>query len=346
MPGSTSEPVTGRVDRLTSRQVNLLLELLIALSVTTGVVSWMVPLQWARPFTAAHAASGCAILLLAPLKLTGSVRTGFRRRRASRHVSAALGLMIIVTLVLGFLHSTGLWFGVGHWTALWTHLLVGFASIPLVVWHVSSRPSRPVVVDLDRRALLGTGTLAAVAAGALVTQEVTVGVLDLAGADRAGTGSHEVGSFDPENMPSVVWLNDTAPDLSPHDWPLSIDGHAVDVATLAHRTRSLVATLDCTGGWRSDQAWEVVALADVIPPGEGRSIKVTSATGYARWFSTGAAADVYLATGYNGEPLARRHGAPLRVVAPGRRGPWWVKWVTSIERSNRPAWAQLPFPPT
>ncbi len=346
MPASTSEPAPRRVDRPTSRQVNLLLELLITLSFATGVLSWMVPLEWARPFTAAHAISGYSIVMLAPLKLAGSVRAGFRRRRASRHVSAVLGLMIVATLVLGLLHSTGLWFGVGHWTALWTHLLLGFASIPLVVWHVSSRPTRPAVVDLDRRALLGTGALGAVAAGAVVTQEVTVAILDLAGADRAGTGSHELGSFDPENMPSVVWLDDTAPDLSPRDWPLSIDGTSVDVTTLAQGATPLVATLDCTGGWWSDQAWDVVTLADVVPPGEGRSIKVTSATGYARWFSTGSAAGVYLATGYNGEPLARRHGAPLRVVAPGRRGPWWVKWVTSIEWSNRPAWAQLPFPPT
>ena len=48
----------------------------------------------------------------------------------------------------------------------------------------------------------------------------------------------------------------------------------------------------------------------------------------------------------DGRPLSHGHGFPARLVAPGRRGFWWVKWVTDIEVSDRPWWWQSPFPLT
>ena len=51
-----------------------------------------------------------------------------------------------------------------------------------------------------------------------------------------------------------------------------------------------------------------------------------------------------LAVGYAGEPLRRGHGAPVRLIAPGRRGPWWIKWVTSVQLHDRPWSLQTPFP--
>ena len=329
---------------LTPRQTNLLLEALIVTSLITGIASWMVGLSWARPFTAIHAVSGVSLLLVAPLKIRGSVRTGLRRRRASRWVSLLFGAMVLGAIVLGLLHATGAWFGVGYWTALWTHLLLGFALVPLLVWHVWSRPVRPSVVDVNRRALLRVGMLSGAAAGVVAMQELAVRLGGLAGAERAGTGSHEIGSFDPERMPVVSWLDDRVPDLDPGDWLLVIGGQPATVDAISAAARPLVATLDCTGGWRSDQSWDVVPLATLVPDGPGRSIRVVSATGYSRLF--GNDDEVYVATGYGGAPLRRGHGAPIRIVAPGRRGPWWVKWVTAIERSDRPPWLQLPFPPT
>ncbi len=38
-----------------------------------------------------------------------------------------------------------------------------------------------------------------------------------------------------------------------------------------------------------------------------------------------------LATHIRDELIQHGHGAPLRLVAPGRRGFQWVKWVTEIE---------------
>jgi DMSO/TMAO reductase YedYZ molybdopterin-dependent catalytic subunit len=54
--------------------------------------------------------------------------------------------------------------------------------------------------------------------------------------------------------------------------------------------------------------------------------------------------EVLLATRIGGEPLRDGHGAPARLVVPGRRGFWWVKWVERIELSDTPDWAQPPFP--
>jgi DMSO/TMAO reductase YedYZ molybdopterin-dependent catalytic subunit len=77
-----------------------------------------------------------------------------------------------------------------------------------------------------------------------------------------------------------------------------------------------------------------------------RSFVVVSATGYARRFPIGDAASMLLATKANERPLSVGHGSPARLVAPGRRGFWWVKWVERIETSGTPWWWQSPFPLT
>lgn len=46
--------------------------------------------------------------------------------------------------------------------------------------------------------------------------------------------------------------------------------------------------------------------------------------------------DVLLAYEMNGKPLAKNHGAPLRLVVPGWYGVAWVKWLTRIEVLDRP----------
>jgi len=82
--------------------------------------------------------------------------------------------------------------------------------------------------------------------------------------------------------------------------------------------------------------------AALWPP--GRSIDVVSATGYRRRFPASEAAVLLLATHAAGDPLSAGHGGPARLVAPGRRGFWWVKWVTGIDVVDAPAWRQPPFP--
>jgi DMSO/TMAO reductase YedYZ molybdopterin-dependent catalytic subunit len=47
------------------------------------------------------------------------------------------------------------------------------------------------------------------------------------------------------------------------------------------------------------------------------------------------AREALLATHVGGERLSHGHGFPLRLVAPGRRGFQWVKWVERVEVRER-----------
>ena len=335
------------VTRLKPRQVNLLLEVFVVAAVLTGLASWAIGDRWSGWLVLVHGAVGISLLLLVPAKLRGSVATGFRRRRSTRWVSAAFGILVLATIALGLLHATGLWYGVGYWSALWTHSLFAFALIPLFVWHLVTRPVRPRPTDLDRRALLGGGLVVASAAAVYVAQEGITRVSGLAGGDRRSTGSHEIASFNPAEMPTVIWFNDRRPEQTDEaGWPLVVAGVTTTVEALRAMARPVVATLDCTGGWWSEQSWDAVPLSELLPDPAGRSVRVRSRTGYDRLFAHDELGRIYLAVGYGGRPLRPGHGAPVRLIAPGRRGPWWVKWVTSVEPDDRPPWLQSPLPLT
>jgi Oxidoreductase molybdopterin binding domain len=318
------------------------IEVLVLVAVASGLTSWAVGVSWGRWVTVVHGVAGLSLLVLAPAKARGSVRTGMRRGRHTRWLSLALAALVLTTIVLGFVHATGLAHGVGYWSPLWTHFLAALIVLAVFTWHVFSRPARPGIADLDRRAFIRGGAVVAVGAAAYATQEVVVRALGLDGGDRRFTGSHEVGSLAPADMPTVSWINDEAPDAT--GWRLEIAGAPTDLDDLRRRAFPVEATLDCTGGWWSTQRWDAVPVADLLRGQSARSIKVSSATGYSRLFPFSDADRLYLAVGYGGEPLRRGHGAPVRLVAPGRRGPWWVKWVSSVALDDRPWWLQLPFP--
>jgi DMSO/TMAO reductase YedYZ molybdopterin-dependent catalytic subunit len=48
-----------------------------------------------------------------------------------------------------------------------------------------------------------------------------------------------------------------------------------------------------------------------------------------------------LATHAGEEALTHEHGFPLRLVAPGRRGFEWVKWITRVEVLTEPDAGQV-----
>jgi DMSO/TMAO reductase YedYZ molybdopterin-dependent catalytic subunit len=201
--------------------------------------------------------------------------------------------------------------------------------------------------DASRRQLLRSGTLVA---GAALTYAVVEGgskLASLRGGTRRFTGSFEAGSLDPDAMPVTQWLDDSVPSIDTEDWTVAIDGRALTYADVSQWTDAMTATLDCTGGWWAEQEWSGVLLSRLLPADtNARSIVVTSATGYQRRYPIDDARKLLLATRVGGRPLSPGHGYPVRIVAPGRRGFWWVKWVVSIEVSERPWWIQSPFPVT
>lgn len=328
---------------LTPSQVNLLLGVLIVGALGSGVASWATSDAINGWLTRLHAVFGLTILVAFPSKIRGPVRSGMRRRSVVKWFSVSFGAVVLATLGFGIVHATGIAHGVGLWTPLWTHELLGFSLIPLTVIHVVTRPSRVRPSAIGRRALLRYGVGASVAGAAFMVQRALPPLFT--DARRRSTGSYEVGSHDPSALPVVYWINDRRPaDTDAEAWQLTVQGRHVPIVSLWAQARPARAILDCTGGWWSEHDWDAVPLSELVSEPHGRSVRVTSSTGYARWFAHDDLDEVYLAVGYGGEPLRAGHGAPVRLVVPGRRGPDWIKWVVSVDDDNRPAWAASPLP--
>jgi DMSO/TMAO reductase YedYZ molybdopterin-dependent catalytic subunit len=250
-------------------------------------------------------------------------------------------------LLSGLAYATGVVRSVAGLESVWWHIAIALAVIPLVLWHVLARPARPRRTDLSRRNVLRAGSLAGLGIAAYATIAATVQLARLPGARRRFTGSYEVGSFAPDLMPDTIWLNDTEPRVDPDAWRLTVGDRVFGLTELQRYTHTIRATLDCTSGWYAEQDWTGVRLADLVRPEHShRSIAVHSATGYWVRFPLGDLDSLLLATRAGDRPLSIGHGFPLRLVAPGRRGYWWVKWVDRVELRSTPWWWQPPFPIT
>ncbi|MCI0633830.1 MAG: molybdopterin-dependent oxidoreductase [Actinobacteria bacterium] len=332
------------------RGTNLAILALLSGALVTGTLATAIGGGWSRWAVIAHGVIGLTLVAIAPWKSVIS-RRGIRRRGPRAAPSLVLAFLIVFALAAGIAHAAGVgevWFLPVR--ALWLHVAAALCAIPLAIWHVTARRTFPRRTDLSRRSLVRGGAALAVGSAAYVAYEGAVGVLGLSGDRRRYTGSHEAGSFDPSEMPTTIWLDDSRP---------SIDAakHMVTVATSADRRdwsvselagfgHDLRATLDCTSGWYATQDWTGVLLDQLLGEVDGRSVMVRSVTGYSRRFPLGDAPNILLATHYGGVPLEAGHGAPVRLVAPGRRGFWWVKWVESIAVEDTPWWWQPPFPLT
>jgi hypothetical protein len=277
------------------------------------------------------------------------IRRGLRRVRRGRWASLGLAALVSVALFTGIGYASGLVLSIGGVPGMWLHIAAALAAVPIIIWHVAARPARPRPTDFSRRALLRTGALGATAAGIYLATNTAVRVAGLPGAKRRFTGSHELGSFDPDSMPNTIWLNDRRPEVDPKAWRLQVvdsDGaYEIALDELVARQTQVRATLDCTSGWYATQDWTGVPVNQLIGKlGSARSLRVTSLTGYWVRFPVSDLDHLMLATAVGGAPLSEGHGFPGRLVAPGRRGFWWVKWVDRIELQDAPAWWQPLFP--
>ncbi|SNS63505.1 Oxidoreductase molybdopterin binding domain-containing protein [Geodermatophilus saharensis] len=340
---------TGALPRRAGRRTNLGLLALLTVTGATGLLAFGVgtPLP-ARVVAAAHGAAGLGLLLLVPWKSV-VVRRSWHRTRGRRDpaVAWALAALTGLTVLTGVVHSVA-GTTVGGVGVLQVHVAAGIGTGLLVVLHAVGSRQRPRRGDVSRRALLQAGGLAA---GALALWAGVEGGLRLTGAPggrRRATGSHERGSGDPAAMPVTQWFTDTVPDDDGSALALVAGGrtarlHAGDL----DRGDTLTAVLDCTGGWYAEQEWRGVRLDRLLAGPDlpdGGSVDVVSVTGYRRRLPLADAGSLLLATHCAGRPLSAGHGAPVRLVAPGRRGYWWVKWVARVEVVDAPWWAQPPVP--
>ena len=320
--------------RQAGRRVDLVLGLLVLLGVVTGVIGWSVDGDWPVDPIQVHAAAALAILLVAPWKVTVIRRGLGRAARAvsTKALSITLAGLILLTVATGLIHSTGRLEYVGPLTLMQIHVGAAIGSLLAVLLHFLGHAVRPRRTDPDRRALLRLAALGAGAAAATAVWD-----------SAAATDRRFTGSVPKPRLRVTSWFDDGIQRLDRAAWTLRVAGRTLDLdAVRALPHESFTATLDCTSGWYSTQQWSGIRLSALLPPGSFRSVKVTSVTGYARWFAP--TDDIWLVTALNGSPLSYGHGYPARIVAPGRRGFWWVKWVTGIEPSARPPWAQSPYP--
>jgi DMSO/TMAO reductase YedYZ molybdopterin-dependent catalytic subunit len=341
---SAQAPARSPVAIARGARTNLALLAFLAMAFFTGWVAFAFATAPARWSLVLHAAGGFAILALLPWK-SMIARRGLDRPRSGRWASVIFGVLVVVSLVAGFLHSTGLLVYQGPLTAMDFHVGAAIAAVPFAIWHVFARRVRVRPADLARRNVLRGGAVMAGAAMAYAVSEVVVKATGMPGAARRFTGSYEAGSFQPGLMPTSSWMFDSVPQIDPSGaWRLVAGGRHWSYDELFAFDDRLTATLDCTGGFYSTQEWAGARLDRLLENAAGTSIRVVSVTGYDRRFPLERARSLLLATRVGGQALDPGHGFPARLVVADGRGFWWVKWVSAVEVDDLPHWWQSPFP--
>jgi DMSO/TMAO reductase YedYZ molybdopterin-dependent catalytic subunit len=316
---------------VTSRGTDWSLALRVGIGVISGLATWFAGSPGAAWIYGAHAVAGASLAVLVAIKLRRVLP------RLAAPSAAALGL-VALALGSGVVWSTAGATSLAGYSLLVWHATLGAVLAAAVFAHAFGRAKRPRRRDLaQRRQFLVAG---AVGAGALLAWQVQRPLqrtLGLPGAHRRFTGSYDAGP----DFPVTSWVAD---DPAPAAGSLGVGGRVERELSLApaalDRGHSLTATLDCTGGFSTRRQWQGVRLGELLDeagvrPG-ARHVRVISRTGY-RWsFGLEHARGLLLATRVDGEPLSHGHGAPCRLVAPGRRGFQWVKWVERIEVHEDP----------
>jgi DMSO/TMAO reductase YedYZ molybdopterin-dependent catalytic subunit len=320
----------------------------LAYGVALAFASGLVSLVSGRPedwwVFALHGVVGLWLLPLTLIKLWRVWPRLSDTRCWDRRTVFGLLTTLLVLLALG----TGLWWTTGGtlvvagYNLLNWHIVFGLVLVVGVSAHMiaRARPLRKRDVQ-GRRQLLRLGAIVAGGALAWLAKDGLVRAADTPASARRFTGSREIGSFGGNGaFPYVSWMADQPHPVEISRWRLRITGAVAHPYTLRYDdlqqfADELEATLDCTGGFFSTQRWRGAMIGRLLDRAEplagARWVSFVSVTGY-RWsIPLDEARTALLATQLEGAPLAHGHGALARLVAPGRRGFEWVKWVEQIE---------------
>lgn len=325
---------------MSDRLTNLGLGLLVTVALISGFAAFTVGTSPGRWVVILHGVAGLALLVVSPWK-TMIARRGMRKQRQGRALSLVLTGFTIVTLVSGVTLVTGSLDRLGPLTTMQIHVGAGLVTVAVTFTHFRNRPVKARKADLSRRAALRATATLGVSGIAYLGVEGMMRVIGVPGATRRFTGSHPAASAPP---PPTIWLNDSTPSIDVGSHVVELPDRTLTVGELNDLGDVVMATLDCTGGWHSTNNWSGARLDRLLSDVSGDSLVVRSVTGYWRRFPRDQANRLWLATRVDSEPLRPGNGSPVRLVAPGRRGFWWVKWVDRVEVDEKPPWWQPPLP--
>ncbi len=336
---------------------NLALLLLVLLQIVTGLVGLLGTSEPFRVVFWLHAVGAYGIVVL--LFAKGTLVLNAVRRRPGL-TQARVTLSILVLLLLAVLVTGLVWISAGRTlyvlgvSVINLHAYLALLLLALLAWHVVDR--RWIVrvpAARDRAAFLRMAGIAAAGVVLWQVERTVQRLLETPGSRRRFTGSYETGSFT-GSFPSVSWLNDDPEPVGVDGYRLVLDGEVARPLELTYEQllgrgdSSVVATLDCTGGWFSRQEWTGVTVGALLTEARllesARSVVFESVTGYARRFSIGDAERLILATHVAGRPLSHGHGFPARLVVPDQRGFDWVKWVSGVRLLDSSHLLQPPLP--
>ena len=334
----------------TPRVVDLSLLLAVMAAFLTGLVSLVSgtpDLWWVF---ALHGVVGVTLVAVLGAKLRRVAPRLRPRFWNARTVASVLALAAAVAaLGTGIFWSFGGNFRVLQWNAMNVHVLFALLIAPPLLIHLVHRfrlPSREEVAN--RRTVLQYLLLVGGSVLAWRLQRVIVSVLELAD-DRRFTSSRERGEAPGNTFPVTMWVADDPDPIDTAEWSLRVTGavgnpSAFDYDGQLDAGDELRATLDCTGGWYTTQDWRGVGVDRILdtvdPDPDADWVSFRSVTGYRFSLPIEEAREAMLATHVGEDPLSHGHGFPTRLVAPGRRGFQWVKWVESIEVREDPDYGQ------
>jgi DMSO/TMAO reductase YedYZ molybdopterin-dependent catalytic subunit len=146
------------------------------------------------------------------------------------------------------------------------------------------------------------------------------------------------------------------PDVTKEDWKLSVDGLVEAPASFTYAQLTAlpqterVSDIHCVTKWsRYDNHWVGVSSRDLIalarPKAEAAHVIFHAYDGYTTnvALEAFAADDVMIAHSWEGYPITRQHGGPVRIVIP--RYYFWksAKWVKRIEfsRDDKPGFWEV-----